>query len=280
MAGLSARLDHLHLLSDAPEPLAAFYGEALGMTPQRLGRDLWLCAGTDRRVLIGRGASRALGFAAYRCESQAALAAMRERMERRRITLDLSRSPLFGQGAFSLTDPDGNTIIFGHGVPSQPASPAGPGLRARLQHVAVASDDPGRLLRFYTEVLGFVLSDEVVDDGALSVCWLRSDCEHHTVAVFRTRQPGGRLDHHSYEVEDWTSIRDWADHFAGRGIGLAWGPGRHGPGNNLFIMIRDPDDNLVELSAELEVIAHDRPAGVWPQEERTFNKWGSASLRT
>lgn len=113
MVELSARLDHLHLLTDAPQRLAAFYGEALGMTPQRMGRDLWLCAGTQRRVLIGRGRSRTLGFAAYRLESQAALVVMRERLERHGIALGASRSPLFGPHAFSLTDPDGNTMIFG-----------------------------------------------------------------------------------------------------------------------------------------------------------------------
>ena len=75
-------------------------------------------------------------------------------------------------------------------------------------------------------------------------------------------------------------IRDWADHFARHGIKLAWGPGRHGPGNNLFVMIHDPDGNLIEISAELEVITGDRPAGIWPHEESTFNRWGSAALRT
>lgn len=72
MAELAARLDHLHLLSDAPQRLIAFYREALGMTPQLMGRDLWLCAGMERRVLIGRGPSGTLGFAPYQLESQAA----------------------------------------------------------------------------------------------------------------------------------------------------------------------------------------------------------------
>lgn len=279
MAELSAQLDHLQLLTDAPERLGAFYAEALGMTPERLGQDLWLCAAPERRVLIGRGQSQTLRFAAYRFESQSGFAAMRERLERYGIALGTSPSPLFGPPAFSLTDPDGNTMIFGHEASVRSAPETRKGLRARLQHVALASDNPERLLRFYTDVLGFVLSDTVLDEGALSACWLRTDREHHTMALFRTRQAGRRLDHHSYEVEDWGLIRDWADGFAARGMELAWGPGRHGPGNNLFIMIRDPDDNLIEFSAELEAITNDRPVVVWPPEERTFNRWGSASLR-
>ena len=61
---------------------------------------------------------------------------------------------------------------------------------------------------------------------------------------------------------------------------MKWGPGRHGPGNNLFLFVHDPDGNWVELSAELEVVAPDRPTGTWPHEERTLNSWGSAPLRS
>jgi catechol 2,3-dioxygenase len=60
---------------------------------------------------------------------------------------------------------------------------------------------------------------------------------------------------------------------------LMWGPGRHGPGNNLFIFIEDPDGNWIEVSAELEVV-HDRPAVDWPHERRTLNLWGPAILRS
>tara|TARA_S200000501_G_C20423051_1_gene568842 strand:- start:399 stop:593 length:195 start_codon:yes stop_codon:yes gene_type:complete len=62
-------------------------------------------------------------------------------------------------------------------------------------------------------------------------------------------------------------------------IELMWGPGRHGPGNNLFVFVEDPDGNWIEISAELEVI-HDRPSKDWPQEERTLNLWGKAILRS
>ena len=87
------------------------------------------------------------------------------------------------------------------------------------------------------------------------------------------------LDHHSYEAGEWDTIRDFADHFAARDIRLMWGPGRHGPGNNLFIFIEDPDGNWIEVSAELEVI-RDRPVKHWPHGERTLNLWGNAILRS
>jgi hypothetical protein len=75
-------------------------------------------------------------------------------------------------------------------------------------------------------------------------------------------------------------LRDWADHFSEAGFTLQWGPGRHGPGNNLFIFIHDPDDNWLEISAELEIVNEQRSIGVWPQAERTLNLWGKGHLRS
>jgi catechol 2,3-dioxygenase len=80
-------------------------------------------------------------------------------------------------------------------------------------------------------------------------------------------------------VGEWNLIRDWCDHFAGLGIEIVWGPGRHGPGNNLFAFIKDPDDNWIEISAELEVI-FDRDIVDWPQSTRTLNTWGRAFMRS
>ena len=53
-----------------------------------------------------------------------------------------------------------------------------------------------------------------------------------------------------------------------------------GPGNDVFFMVRDPDGNLAEISAEIEVCAPERPEGIWPHEQRTLNLWGMALMRT
>jgi hypothetical protein len=81
-------------------------------------------------------------------------------------------------------------------------------------------------------------------------------------------------------VADWTAIRDWADRFADRRITLRWGPGRHGPGNNLFFFVNDPDGNWIEFSTELELVEGPRETKLWIHEERTLNSWGTAFLRS
>jgi hypothetical protein len=37
-----------------------------------------------------------------------------------------------------------------------------------------------------------------------------------------------------------------------------WGPGRHGPGNNLFVFVDVPAGHHLELSAEMEMLHDDR----------------------
>ena len=100
------------------------------------------------------------------------------------------------------------------------------------------------MLEFYRG-LGMVESDRVLEkaERELAAVFLRSDPEHHSFAAFRA--PQSRADHHCYETNGWLDIRDWADRMASLRIPLWWGPGRHGPGNNLFFMIEDPDGHKV-----------------------------------
>jgi catechol 2,3-dioxygenase-like lactoylglutathione lyase family enzyme len=272
---MRGRLDHLAIQSNDPERLASFYGKTLRMAAAPLDRG-WICRGPDRCVIIVPGEPNRLDFAAYRVTDSRDLAGLRARLRRARVAPEASPTSLFSPGAVALRDPDGNLLVFG--LPrARAAAMSGP--PARLQHVVVATRAIDRMVAFYTEVIGLRVSDDVRDaEGGLRTCFLRSDEEHHSFAVFQAAE--NRFDHHCYEVGDWNLIRDWADHFAAQRVGLVWGPGRHGPGNNLFAFIHDPDGNWIEISAELEVVADNRPVGAWPHEERTLNSWGKGLLRS
>ena len=154
-------------------------------------------------------------------------------------------------------------------------------LPARLQHVVVASDGLPAMMDFYENTLGFAASDycaeDPKDEKTRRVAFYRSDPEHHSVAVFSASSV--RADHHAYETSCWNDIRDWADHLSSRHIKIWWGPGRHGPGNNLFLMIEDPHGHAIELSAEIEVLPRYTAARVWPHDERSLNLWGPGWMR-
>jgi catechol 2,3-dioxygenase-like lactoylglutathione lyase family enzyme len=281
-----ARLDHVRLDSDDPARLAAFYRDALGMRPSPLEDGTTLLAGPQRRIVIGKGEPGAQPFIAYRVAGEAQLGRVRRELERKEQPILPSPSAVFAPGAVAVKDPDGRLVVFGLPRPGLTEGGAedlaASRLPGRLQHVVVASATLAPMLRFYEEVLGWTVSDYVMEgEGAArtpTVGFFRSDPEHHSFAVFRC--PETRPDHHSYEAGDWNAIRDWADHMASLGIKLWWGPGRHGPGNNLFFMIQDPQGYLVELSAEIEIVPDEVSKRTWKHEERTLNLWGSAFMRS
>lgn len=268
-------LHHIQIKSNDPSRLAEFYAGAVDMTARKLsagGRD-WVCEGPGRRILFTEGENKALGFGAFACRDAEGLAALRERAIQSGLDLSPSPSCLFGSEAFAVNDPDGNVVTFGLGTQAPPTT----GLRGPLQHLTLATRDPTAIERFYVGGLGFATSDRVVaQDGTVNTVFTRSNHEHHTLACFRKKQKG--LDHHSYEAGDWSVIREWCDRMGDLRIPIMWGPGRHGPGNNIFIFVEDPDGNWIEISAELEVI-YDRPVKEWKHEPRTLNYWGRAIMR-
>lgn len=264
-----ARLHHLRRDSAQPEKLAKFYGDLLGDRVERLSDGTWLVAGRGRRLVVGAGNAGAVPYFALQMQDAAHLATFAGKFECR----EPCPSPLFDEGAFAIRDPDGRQVAFGLPEDQKPRD----GLPGRLQHFVCATTRLEEMLGFYQR-LGMLESDRVLEKEDLTAAFLRSDPEHHSFAAFRA--PESRPDHHCYETNGWLDIRDWADRMGKLGIPLWWGPGRHGPGNNLFFMVEDPDGHKVEFSAELELMPREMPGRTWPHEQRTLNLWGSAWMRS
>ncbi len=276
-ACLTAALHHLGLQTSDPARLAQFYEEALGYRFEEKG-SAYIGRGPDRRLILSEGPSKTLSYVGFALPDAPALNRLRGRLSAAGISRADEGTVLF-EDAVTVADPDGNLIGFGIPRTDPKLVSTAQDLPARLQHLVVASQNPGKIIDFYADVLGFTLSDNVVDDeGGLRTSFLRCSNDHHSFAVFKAAE--NRLDHHCYETTDWNSIRDWCDRMAAAHIPIQWGPGRHGPGNNLFVFIHDPDGNWLEISAELEQVAHDRPVGAWPHEQRTLNSWGQGLLRS
>ncbi len=270
-----AYLHHLCFESPNPEKLSDFYGKIMQMEPQSIGDNAWLCSGKNRQILIKEGMKNRLEFAAFSCRDEEGLNLLKERVKKEGIEVINLQPDLFQNDAISIVDQDGHNISFGLSKPNMNAESV---LNGPLQHLTFSTLNVEKFVDFYVGKLGFCISDRVLhSNGNLATCFVRSNHEHHTVACFKSDRIG--VDHHSYEAGEWNAIRDWCDHFASMNIELMWGPGRHGPGNNLFVFVEDPDGNWIEISAELEVI-HGRPSKDWPQEERTLNLWGKAILRS
>ena len=294
---IQAHLHRLHLQSPQPERLVDFYVHTYGM---RKGQVPGLAAGQQavasafsamapgRQVMASNGAANQLHYFLYSLETQAAWASFVQRTAQV-PKADVSAFAELPAHALAFRDPDGHCVVFAsadvvdaNGIDTdflQAASHAKALPPAITQHLGIRTPNIDAMVTFYSEVLGFVVSDRVHDDqGQLRACFLRTSELHHALALFGA--PVSCFDHQSFEAPDWEGLKHWADHMGDLRQEIVWGVGRHGPGNDVFFMVRDPDGNLAEISSEIEVCTPDRPMGIWKHEERTLNLWGKAIMRS
>lgn len=272
---IQASLQCIHLCSPQPQALAEFYGRTYGMALTQNGPD-FVCHGPGRSVAVSQGPANQLRYAHFGLHSADAWAAFAARTQG--VPSETVPERLAAQGpALAFRDPDGNLTVFTPPVKPHEAASDAPS-PATSQHFALRTTRVAEMQAFYRDRLGFVVSDEVKDDtGTLRACFLRTDRLHHAMALFGA--PITCFDHQSFETPGWDDMKRWGDHMAALKVPIVWGIGRHGPGNDVFFMVRDPDNNLAEISAEIETCAPDRPTGQWPHEERTLNLWGKAIMR-
>ena len=228
------KLDHIALETTQKKRLANFYKKIMGMDYFVNKDGDMVGVGPLRKLIIKDGINNKLSFAGFSCRSENDLKLFKSYVTSNKVKILDFINPYFKEKAFSVSDPDGNIISFGVGLnESQKFNGI---LNGPLQHLTFSSSNVERFQKFYSEKLGFKITDIVIhDNGTLATSFVTSNHEHHTLACFKANKVG--IDHHSYEVGEWNFIRDWCDHFSKYDIKLSWGPGRHGPGNNLFVFI-------------------------------------------
>jgi catechol 2,3-dioxygenase-like lactoylglutathione lyase family enzyme len=118
----------------------------------------------------------------------------------------------------------------------------------KLGHLAHIVDDPKKVAEFYCRILGFRVSDWIED----WFVFLRCGADHHTVNFVTGKQV--KMHHMAFELKDWAHMQTACELFGQRRIPIIWGPGRHTAGHNLFTYHRNPDDQIVELFAELDLM--------------------------
>ncbi len=146
-----------------------------------------------------------------------------------------------------------------------------PALARRFGHVTLVTEERAEMERFLIDVLGFKVTDTLGN----RVSWLRCDTDHHGIALIDAGKAG--LHHYAFELENWSAIQRYCDHLAFLGKRLVWGPGRHGPGRNLYAYLPDPDNTIVEAYADLLVVPDDanyRPIDWSDRGDSALNLWG------
>ncbi len=152
----------------------------------------------------------------------------------------------------------------------------------KLGHIVLAVRDIHRSVDFYTKILGLQVSDWISDQ----MVFLRSGTDHHDLALAqipkdsvdindlpRYSRPG--LEHFSYLVDSLKDIEDAVQFLNDNQIEIVRGIGKHGPGENCFLVFKDPDGNNVELYCDMEQIPldHPREPQVWVRNIQSFDQW-------
>ncbi len=269
-----AGLGHLGLRVRNLDAALRFYTDVMGLTcSRRSGGHAWLGLGTTGHCLyLMEEGGPTLHHLAFALRPGQKVDLVADALSAAGISVSRGPSEPVQHGeTIRFCDPDGQAIeLF---EPAQAtAETADRRLRPnRLQHMVLQTPEVERAAAFYTERLGLRISDWM----GRKFVWLRCATDHHDLGIVYA--PAAGLDHYAYEIADWEEIKRWSDFLWRQGTRLLWGPGRHGPGNNLFIMIPDPDGNRLELSCEMEQFYDDGVTSQpreWHDFTAALNLWG------
>src|ERR1700733_8270934 len=115
---------------------------------------------------------------------------------------------------------------------NQAAASSSPINVRKIGHLVYEVSDVDRTVKFWTEMLGFKISDR----NEFGMVFLRTCADHHTIAVMKgkakERQDGGlRVDHLALEVDSMKDLIPARDFLKAKGVPVTW-EGRRGPGGN------------------------------------------------
>jgi len=178
-------------------------------------------------------------------------------------------SPGGGYG-FRFFNPDGLPFEISSDVARGPSRPLlrWEGLPQKISHIVLHSPDHRAATQFFIEVLGFRLSDWLGDFMA----FLRCNEWHHRIAFL----PGPPcLNHVAYDMPSVDDMMRGIARLKQLDVDLAWGPGRHTAGNNVFGYFVTPNGFAVEYTSELERVDEASwVATVHTPSPTTIDQWG------
>ncbi|GGL81069.1 VOC family protein [Wenxinia marina] len=232
--------------------------------------------GTDPYLLsLTGGPAIAVRSVTWRAAERTDLEALRARMTAAGGTDATPVAPVPDAGGgtgFTIRDPGQRKqrIVQGD-TPAAPA-PNDAHRPARLAHVNINSADLDRDIAFYHDAFGFRLTDR---SGMMG--FLRTNVDHHALVLAKATVE--TMNHVAFLHESAEDMMKAGGKMCDAGYSIGWGPGRHGPGDNVFLYFVDPFGLVIEHTAEVLPVDDSYPVGgpedwTWPAG-RT-DQWGIA----
>jgi catechol-2,3-dioxygenase len=271
---ITQRVGHMALRVPDLDEAVDFHADVLGLVEsERVGPVSYLtCNERHHELILIEQGSRGRGY-----EHIALQLADAEVLERARSGVAAAGGELLGDTydgepgidrAALVRGPGGHVFKFFVGMETRPAPPDGDRVE-KFEHYSIKARRLGPAEHFVERALGFRFSDRM----GRTASWWHCDTDHHGMALVIAPRP--ELSHYAWTAPDLNAMGRISDRLAARGRKLIWGPGRHGPGNNLFIYFHDPAGAMIEVCAD---IAQMPPAGdyvprQWPGGLGSISQW-------
>jgi len=140
----------------------------------------------------------------------------------------------------------------------------------QVTHAVVNAVSREESERFAVEVLGFKVSDRT-----RHMTFVRCNRKHHSLAFAHAE--AASLNHIAFEMEDIDAVMRGIGRMRDAGFQIAWGPGRHGPGNNVFGYFIAPFGAIVEYTSEVSEVDDRYKVGGpedWKWPAGRIDHWG------
>lgn len=140
----------------------------------------------------------------------------------------------------------------------------------KLTHVVFNAADAEMMGHAVEDVLDFRVSDRTK-----GMVFVRCNDSHHSTAF--ARAGFSSLNHVAFEMDDLDAVMRGIGWMRDNGFAPAWGPGRHGPGDNVYAYYIAPFGPVIEYSTAVEKVPLDYAAGEpddWTWPEQRIDQWG------
>jgi catechol 2,3-dioxygenase-like lactoylglutathione lyase family enzyme len=146
----------------------------------------------------------------------------------------------------------------------------------QLTHAVINSTDVEASERYAVEKLGFKVSDRTAH-----MRFIRCNRKHHALAYAKSEFAS--LNHIAFEMQDMDAVMRGIGRLRDEGYEPVWGPGRHGPGNNVFGYFIAPYGGIVEYTAEVSEVDENYKVGTpedWKWPPGRIDHWGISKKDT
>jgi catechol 2,3-dioxygenase-like lactoylglutathione lyase family enzyme len=284
---LITHLRHVDLAIPDYERQLGFYTGTWGLTAvaSDTGVAFLAAEGSPERYVIRlrKDAGKRLDLVSFGAATSEDVDALAGHLIARRVTLAQEPVELATEGGgygLRFFDIDGRTVEVSADVATRRHRriEERESIPVRLSHVVLNSTDPDATARWYSDVLGFRLSDTLAGPEMGTVMnFMRCNPRHHSVAF--ARGPHVSLHHVSFELRGIDEFMRGTGRLLRSGTRMVWGPGRHLAGANTFSYFLDPHCNTIEYTTELAELDEDawHPHVYDMHDDEVQDQWGTAN---